>query len=50
MTVIGWLQIAIFTLIIGLLSRPLGGYLTRVYASERTMFLHTIVPAFTSLL
>ena len=37
MTVIGWLQIALFALIIGLLSRPLGAYLARVYAGERTM-------------
>jgi K+-transporting ATPase ATPase A chain len=36
MTVAGWLQIAIFTVIVGLLARPLGGYLTRVYAGERT--------------
>ena len=27
MTVIGWLQIAIFMAAIGLLTRPLGGYL-----------------------
>jgi K+-transporting ATPase ATPase A chain len=32
----GWLQIALFTAIIGLLTRPLGGYLTRVYAGEPT--------------
>ena len=32
----GWLQIALFTAIIGLLTRPLGGYLARVYAGEPT--------------
>ena len=37
MTVIGWLQIALFALIIGLLTRPFGGYLVRVYAGERTV-------------
>ena len=36
MTVAGWLQIAVFTAIVGLLTRPLGGYLARVYAGERT--------------
>jgi potassium-transporting ATPase potassium-binding subunit len=35
-TMTGWLQIALFTAIIGLLTRPLGGYLTRVYAGEPT--------------
>ena len=29
MTVVGWLQIAIFTVIVGLLTRPMGGYLTQ---------------------
>jgi len=36
MTTVGWLQIAIFAAAIGLLTRPLGGYLARVYAGERT--------------
>jgi K+-transporting ATPase A subunit len=31
----GWLQIAIFVTIVGLLTRPLGGYLARVYAGEQ---------------
>jgi K+-transporting ATPase ATPase A chain len=35
-TVAGWLEIAIFAAIVGLLTRPLGGYLARVYAGERT--------------
>jgi len=32
MTVAGWLQIALFAAVVGLLTRPLGGYLARVYA------------------
>jgi len=35
MTTFGWLEIAVFAAIIGLLTRPLGGYLTRVYVGER---------------
>jgi K+-transporting ATPase ATPase A chain len=35
MTTIGWLEITVFAAIIGLLTRPLGGYLTRVYAGEQ---------------
>jgi K+-transporting ATPase ATPase A chain len=34
MTTFGWLEITVFAGIIGLLTRPLGGYLTRVYTSE----------------
>jgi len=37
MTVIGWLQIGLFVAVVGLSTRPLGGYLARVYAGERTM-------------
>jgi K+-transporting ATPase ATPase A chain len=37
MTSAGWLQIALFTAMVGLLTRPLGGYLARVYAGERTL-------------
>ncbi len=44
MTTIGWLQIALFAAIVGLLTRPLGGYLTRVYADERTLFRPLMVP------
>jgi K+-transporting ATPase ATPase A chain len=35
MTTFGWLEIIVFVAVIGLLTRPLGGYLTRVYAGER---------------
>ena len=44
MTVAGWQQIALFTAIIGLLTRPLGGYLVRVYAGERTLLQPLIEP------
>jgi potassium-transporting ATPase potassium-binding subunit len=44
MTVIGWLQIAIFMVAIGLLTRPLGGYLARVYSGQRTLLQLVISP------
>ena len=37
MTLAGWLQIVVYVAIVGLLTRPLGGYLTRVYSGERTL-------------
>jgi K+-transporting ATPase ATPase A chain len=42
MTVNGWLQIALFCAITLVLTRPLGGFLARVYAGERT-FLHPVL-------
>src|ERR1700726_3944671 len=36
MTTNGWLQIALFCVIIVALTRPFGGYMTRVFAGERT--------------
>jgi potassium-transporting ATPase potassium-binding subunit len=36
MTVNGWVQIAVFFAIVILITRPLGGYMTRVFAGERT--------------
>ncbi|HEX4371086.1 MAG TPA: potassium-transporting ATPase subunit KdpA [Rhizomicrobium sp.] len=36
MTASGWIQIAIFSLIVLLITRPLGGYMTRVFEGERT--------------
>jgi potassium-transporting ATPase potassium-binding subunit len=44
MTVMGWLQIALFAAIIGLVTRPLGGYLARVYAGERTLLQPFLAP------
>jgi K+-transporting ATPase ATPase A chain len=37
MTTFGWLEIIVFVAVIGLLTRPLGGYLRRVYAGERIL-------------
>jgi potassium-transporting ATPase potassium-binding subunit len=42
MTLNGWIQIALFSVIIIALTRPLGGYMTRVFNGERT-FLHPIL-------
>ncbi|MCW3473094.1 potassium-transporting ATPase subunit KdpA [Limobrevibacterium gyesilva] len=36
MTVIGWLQIALYCAIVVAITRPLGGFMTRVFAGERT--------------
>src|SRR6266478_2125584 len=36
MTITGWLQIALFGVIVILITRPFGGYMTRVFAGERT--------------
>jgi K+-transporting ATPase ATPase A chain len=36
MTIFGWVQIALFAVIVILITRPLGGYMTRVFAGERT--------------
>ncbi|MBN9511731.1 MAG: potassium-transporting ATPase subunit KdpA [Alphaproteobacteria bacterium] len=44
MTVNGWLQIAIFAAIIIALTRPLGGYLTRVVGGERTFLTPVLGP------
>jgi len=42
MTFNGWLQIAIFALVIIAITRPLGFYMTRVFNGERT-FLHPVL-------
>jgi K+-transporting ATPase ATPase A chain len=36
MTVNGWLQIALYCALLMLLTKPLGGYMTRVFSGERT--------------
>ncbi|WP_428492750.1 potassium-transporting ATPase subunit KdpA [Rhodopila sp.] len=36
MTVNGWLQIALYCVLLTLLVKPLGGYMTRVFGGERT--------------
>ena len=42
MTINGWTQIALFCAIIIALTRPFGGYMTRVFAGERTL-LHPVL-------
>jgi K+-transporting ATPase ATPase A chain len=44
MTSLGWSQIAFFTAIIGLLARPLGGYLAGVYSGNGTLLQPLIGP------
>ncbi len=36
MTINGWLQIALFCVLLLLITRPFGGYMTRVFSGERT--------------
>jgi K+-transporting ATPase ATPase A chain len=48
-TLVGCLQIAFFVAIVGLLIRPLGGYLVRVYAGERTLLRPLLVPIETAI-
>ena len=44
MTITGWLQIALFSVIVILITRPLGGYMTRVFAGERTFLSPVLRP------
>jgi len=44
MTLIGWLQIALYCAVIVALVRPLGGYLTRVFGGERTFLSPALRP------
>src|SRR5690349_15622066 len=44
MTITGWLQIALFGAIVILITRPLGGYMTRVFAGERTFLSPVLRP------
>src|SRR5436305_13341922 len=37
MTLIGWIQIVLYCAIIVALTKPLGGYMTRVFNGERTL-------------
>ncbi len=44
MTPNGLIQIALFCLVVLVLARPLGGYMTRVFAGERTFLSPVLVP------
>jgi potassium-transporting ATPase potassium-binding subunit len=44
MTIAGWLQIALFSAIVILITRPFGGYMTRVFAGERTFLSPVLRP------
>src|SRR5512144_284733 len=44
MTINGWAQIAIFALVVAALTKPLGGYMTRVFNGERTILGPVIRP------
>jgi potassium-transporting ATPase potassium-binding subunit len=44
MTFNGWLQIALFAVVIALLVKPLGGYMTRVFTGERTFLSPVLGP------
>ena len=44
MTFLGWAQIALYCLIIVGLTRPLGGYMTRLFAGERTLLSPVLGP------
>ena len=44
MTLIGWMQILLFCAIVVALVKPLGGYMTRVFAGERTFLSPVLRP------
>src|SRR5215470_8939531 len=44
MTISGWVQVALFSVIVILITRPLGGYMTRVFAGERTFLSPILLP------
>ena len=44
MTILGWAQIALFCLLVAAVARPLGGYLTRLFAGERTFLSPVLQP------
>ncbi len=44
MTVMGWIQIALYAIVIVLIAKPLGGYMTRVFNGERTLFSFILRP------
>jgi K+-transporting ATPase ATPase A chain len=44
MTINGWVQIALFCVLVGLLVKPLGLYMTRVFSGERTLLSPVLGP------
>src|SRR6202451_4413860 len=44
MTLNGWIQIALYAVIIIALTKPLGGYMTRVFNGEKTLLLPLLRP------
>src|SRR5689334_21763864 len=49
MTINGWLQIALYCVLLILLVKPLGGYMTRVFAGEKTFLSPVLRPLETGL-
>ena len=45
MTVNGWLQIALFCVLLLLITRPIGGYMARVFSGESTLLSPGAAPA-----
>ena len=44
MSIIGWVQILVFFALVLLVTRPLGGYMTRVFSGERTLLSPVLRP------
>src|ERR1700741_302881 len=44
MTLNGWIQIALYCVIIIALTKPFGGYMTRVFSGERTLLSPVLHP------
>ena len=44
MTFNGWLQIAIFAVLVILITKPFGGYMTRVFSGQRTFLRPVLRP------
>lgn len=44
MTLNGWIQIALFCVIVTALVKPLGGYIARLFAGERTFLSPVLGP------
>ena len=44
MTLNGWFQIALFSVIVVLLTRPVGGFMSRLFSGERTVLSPALRP------